>query len=89
MSFLTAEWRKLAMANYAVSEEVLQPYLPAHTVLDQWNGVCYVSLIGFLFVNTKVLRLKIPRHVNFEEVNLRFYVRHKDGDDWNRGVVLT
>ncbi len=88
MSFLVAEWRKLAIANYAIDEEVLKPYLPYQTELDKWNGVTYVSLVGFMFVNTKVLGMKIPFHTNFEEVNLRFYVRHKDGDEWKRGVVF-
>lgn len=88
MSFLTAEWRKLAIANYAVDECVLLPYLPAGTELDLWNGKCYVSLIGFLFKNVKLLGLRIPFHANFEEVNLRFYVRYKDAEVWKRGVVF-
>lgn len=88
MSFLKAEWRKLAIANYAVDAKVLAPYLPAKTELDIWNDTIYVSLVGFMFVNTKVLGLKIPFHTNFEEVNLRFYVRHKHGNEWKRGVVF-
>lgn len=87
-NFLTAEWRKLLMANYEVSPELLQPYLPARTELDTWNGKHYVSLVGFMFLNTKVLGLSFPFHTNFEEVNLRFYVRYKDEDTWKRGVVF-
>ncbi len=88
MSFIKAEWRKLAIANYAVDAAVLKPYLPAKTELDKWNDTIYLSLVGFMFVNTKVLGLKIPFHTNFEEANLRFYVRHKDGNEWKRGVVF-
>lgn len=88
MSFLKAEWRKLIMANYIIDPDVLKSYVPYKTELDTWNGNNYVSLIGFLFVNTKLLGLKIPFHINFEEVNLRFYVRYKDGDEWKRGVVF-
>lgn len=88
MSFLKAEWRKLAIINYEVDESILLEYLPAGTELDTWNGVNYVSLVGFMFKNTKVLGMKIPFHVNFEEVNLRFYVKHKSGDSWKRGVVF-
>lgn len=88
MSFLKAEWRKLAMGNYEVDASLLQPYLPSGTELDVWNGIHYVSLIGFMFLNTKVLGIKIPFHVNFEEVNLRFYVRYKDRGEWKRGVVF-
>jgi uncharacterized protein len=86
--FLTASWNQLIMANYVVEPELLQPYLPAGTELDHWQGKCYVSLVGFLFQQTKVLGIKVPFHVNFEEVNLRFYVRHNDGGVWKRGVVF-
>ena len=87
-TFLQAEWRKLAMANYAVDKKILQPYLPNKTEIDLWNNTCYVSLVGFMFLNTKIKGFKIPYHVNFEEVNLRFYARYKDGAEWKRGVVF-
>lgn len=88
MSFLKAEWRKLAIANYIVDKNVLSKYVPAGTELDLWNGNCYVSLVGFMFLNTRLLGLKIPFHVNFEEVNLRFYVKRQEGESWKRGVVF-
>lgn len=87
-TFLTAEWRKLVMANYAVDPAVLRPLLPAHTELDHWNGIYYVSLVGFMFLHTKVKGIAVPGHQHFEEFNLRFYVRHKAGDTWKRGVVF-
>jgi uncharacterized protein len=86
--FLEAQWRYLIMANYAVDPALLLPYLPAGTELDYWQGRCYVSVVGFMFTNTKVLGVKIPCHTNFEEVNLRFYVRHKATEGWKRGVVF-
>ncbi len=87
-TFLKAEWRKLAMINYVVDPALLMDYLPNKTELDVWNGTCYVSLVGFMFQNTKVKGIKIPFHVDFEEVNLRFYVRYKDANEWKRGVVF-
>lgn len=87
-TFLTAEWRKLLMANYAVDPKLLAPYLPCKTEIDLLEGTCYVSLVGFMFLNTKLMGIKIPFHTHFEEVNLRFYVRYKDGDQWKRGVVF-
>ncbi|MBL0742770.1 YqjF family protein [Chryseolinea lacunae] len=87
-TFLRAGWRKLVMANYAVDPAVLKDHVPYKTELDLWNNTCYVSLVGFMFVDTTVMGLKIPFHVNFEEVNLRFYVRCKDGHEWKRGVVF-
>jgi uncharacterized protein len=87
-TFLQAEWRKLAMANYSVDKKILDKYLPRRTEIDLWNDICYVSLVGFMFKDTKVKGLKIPFHTNFEEVNLRFYVRYKDNWEWKRGVVF-
>jgi uncharacterized protein YqjF (DUF2071 family) len=86
--FLTGEWRKLILVNYVIDQEVLLPLLPYGTTLDLWEGKCYVSLVGFRFINTKLKGIYIPFHRNFEEINLRFYVRHKDGESWKRGVVF-
>lgn len=86
--FLTAEWRNLLMANYLIEPTALKPYLPCRTELDTFNGKHYVSLVGFLFANTKVLGFSFPFHRTFEEVNLRFYVRYKEEGAWKRGVVF-
>jgi uncharacterized protein len=86
--FLTAEWRHLAMLNYEVDPAVLTPYVPAGTELDDWNGKIYISLVGFLFLRTKVLGVSVPLHQNFEEVNLRFYVRRFAQGELRRGVVF-
>jgi uncharacterized protein len=87
-TFLTAEWKNLIMANYVIDPSLLIPYLPSKTEPDLFNGNCYVSLVGFMFANTRILGFKIPFHVNFEEVNLRFYVRYNDNGTWKRGTVF-
>ncbi|AHM61567.1 hypothetical protein D770_16565 [Flammeovirgaceae bacterium 311] len=87
-TFLTAEWRKLIMANYAVNPKLLEPYLPYGTELDLWQGQCYVSLVGFLFQKVRLKGIPVPFHTTFPEVNLRFYVRFKSGEGWRRGVVF-
>lgn len=86
--FLRAEWNNLIMANYVVPKELLLPYLPAKTELGFFEGNTFVSLVGFMFLNTKVLGMSVPMHVNFEEVNLRFYVRYNDRGSWKKGVVF-
>ncbi len=86
--FLQAKWEHLAMFNYEVDEEVLHPYLPAYTVLDTFNGRALVSVVGFMFNDTRMLGVRWPWHTSFEEVNLRFYVKHFDGTTWKRGVVF-
>lgn len=88
MSFLKAEWRKLVMANYVIDSSVLKGYIPFGTELDLWEGKCYISLVGFMFLNTKLLGIPIPFHRNFEEVNLRFYVKKYENGEWKRGVVF-
>jgi uncharacterized protein len=88
-TFLTAEWRKLIMANYPVAPELLAPWLPAGTELDPWQGQTYVSLIGFLFQNTRIKSISVPFHRTFEEVNLRFYVLYTTpSGERRRGVVF-
>ena len=88
MSFLTAEWNDLALINYEINPQILKKYVPKGTELDLWNGKCYISLIGFMFENVKVLGIKIPFHINFEEVNLRFYVKRFENGNWKRGTVF-
>jgi uncharacterized protein YqjF (DUF2071 family) len=88
MSFLTANWNNLALINYEIDHKTLEGYLPNGTEIDYWNNKCYVSLVGFMFNNTKILGVKIPFHINFEEVNLRFYVKRFENGEWKRGVVF-
>ena len=88
-TFLTANWHNLIMANYAIDGAILEKYLPKGTELDLFHGRCYVSLVGFMFLNTKVLGIGIPFHRNFEEVNLRFYVKYRHPTEGvRRGVVF-
>ena len=86
--FLTADWKKLILANYTVDPASLRPFLPARTELDTWEGDAYVSLVGFQFREVRVRGLRIPFHTQFPEVNLRFYVRHRQDGQWKRGVVF-
>lgn len=86
--FLTATWRYLAMLNYEVDPAVLQSSVPAGTELDFHDGRCFLSVVGFRFLDTRVLGVPIPFHRNFEEVNLRFYVRRETSEGVKRGVVF-
>lgn len=87
-SFLTAEWRYLAMLNFAVDPKLLESRVPLGTALDFHERRTFVGVVGFLFLDTRVMDIPIPLHRNFEEVNLRFYVRRKSDDGWRRGVVF-
>jgi uncharacterized protein len=80
--FLTAEWLNLVLLNYTVPPSVLEPLVPKGTELHLLRGDAYVSVVGFMFANTRVRGIAIPFHRTFEEVNLRFYVnRSVDGQE--------
>lgn len=76
------------MVSFAVDPGRLAPLVPAGTELDTNDGACYVSLVAFRFVDTRVRGLRIPFHHTFEELNLRFYVRRTVGDEVRRAVVF-
>jgi len=86
--FLRAEWRHLAMLNYEVDARLLGNLVPRGTELDYWDGRVFLSLVGFRFLKTRVRGIAVPFHSNFDEVNLRFYVRRREADEIRRGVVF-
>jgi|SRR5579863_249842 len=87
--FLSAVWRDLVMLNYEVPPEILRQYIPHGVELDSFEGRTFVSLVGFQFLRTKLYGfLAVPFHSNFDEVNLRFYVRRREGGEIRRGVVF-
>jgi uncharacterized protein YqjF (DUF2071 family) len=87
--FLSAKWLDLIFLNYVVDPALLLPYVPPGTTLDSFAGKTYLSLVGFRFCETKLWgKISIPFHSEFEEVNLRFYVRRESGNELRRGVVF-
>ncbi|MFZ0084619.1 MAG: DUF2071 domain-containing protein [Candidatus Acidiferrales bacterium] len=87
--FLSAEWRGLVMLNYEVAPELLHEYVPRGVELDAFAGKTFVSLVGFRFLRTQLLGFfAVPFHSNFDEVNLRFYVRRRAAAENRRGVVF-
>ena len=87
-TFLTAKWQNLIMVNYEIDSSYLLRYLPKGVDLDYYNGKTYISLVGFIFKDTSIFKIPIPFFGTFEEVNLRFYVTRKIGNETKRGVVF-
>lgn len=85
-AFLTAQWRDLIIASYAVDPGMLTPRLPPGLELDLFEGRAVCSLVGFRFLDTRVLGVRWPGYTDFPEINLRFYVRERGGAE--RGVVF-
>jgi uncharacterized protein YqjF (DUF2071 family) len=86
--FLTAVWRDLLFANYEADPALVQRYVPRGTELDLLDGRALVSMVGFRFLDTRILGVPVPWHRDFDEVNLRAYVRRKVDGRWWRGVVF-
>ena len=74
-AFLTAEWLYVLGVTYAASHELLEPHLPRGAQIDTLEGSPRVSIVAFHFRRTRLRGVPIPLHVNFGEINLRFYVR--------------
>jgi len=76
------------MANYEIEPSTLAPYLPKGVELDFYNNKTYVSLVGFMFKDTRLFGLPIPFFGSFEEINLRFYVKKIENRKTKKGVVF-
>jgi len=73
--FLSAKWTDLILVSYEVDPEILKPFLPEDAEIDFFEGKAYMSLVAFQFKQTRVYKFPIPFHINFPEVNLRFYAK--------------
>lgn len=82
--FLTADWLGVLGVTYAVDAARLEPHLPGGAQIDTLEGSPRVSIVAFRFRRTRLRGVPIPLHVNFGEINLRFYVRLHD----RRAVVF-
>jgi uncharacterized protein len=86
--FMTTTWSNLAMLNYEVDPGILRTFVPRGTELDDHLGRYFVSMVGFLYSDTRIFGLAVPGYRRFSEVNLRFYIRHRSSDGWRRGVAF-
>jgi uncharacterized protein len=82
------EWRSLVFLNYAVEALRLRPFLPPSLELDLWEGKPWISLVGLTFKHTKVLGIPVPFEQDYEQINLRFYVKRRIEGRVRRGVVF-
>lgn len=86
--FLTARWTDLLLLNFAVPAELVARLAPPGTEADLHDGRAYISVVGFRFRHVRILGIPIPGHTNFDEINLRYYVRRRVGGETRRGVVF-
>src|SRR5260370_6511161 len=76
------------MLTFVVDPKIVAPLVPPGTEIDFENWETFLSVVGFLFLDTHLLGLPIPLHRDFEVADLRFSVRKKSADTWPRGVVF-
>jgi uncharacterized protein YqjF (DUF2071 family) len=87
-TLLAANWTNLVVATFETEEKLLKKYLPCKTEVNDWNGKYYMSLVGFMFSKPVIAGIPSPFYRSFEEINLRFYVKHKSKTEWKNGVVF-
>jgi len=85
---LTADWTDLVVANFETEKKFLEQFLPYKTELNEWSDKYLMSLVGFMFSKPALFGISSPIYRKFEEINLRFYVRYKEQQQWKKGVVF-
>jgi hypothetical protein len=85
---LTANCGYPVFLNFGVDPQLLVGRVPAGTELDFNNGATFLSVVGFLSADTVLIGQPPIRQRLFERVQLSFYVRKRNVDDWRRGVVV-
>lgn len=73
------EWNRSLFLHWKVPADVLRPLVPAQLELDVYNGETWVSLVAFTMEQIRPRKLPAFHFIfNFDEVNLRTYVRTGD-----------
>ena len=85
---MAADFQYLVFLNYHVDRNLLSSRIPEGVQLQLFNGKAYISIVAFLFKNLQVAGIPAPFHQQFEQVNLRFYVKQGTAAAEKRGVVF-
>jgi hypothetical protein len=87
--FLPARWENLCLLQYAVPAELAADRVPKGMEADRLDGQAFVSVVPFQFRGVHVLGVPWPGFTDFDELNLRHYVRRRLPDgSFERGVVF-
>ena len=82
-SFMTQNWEDLLLLHWPLPPEELSPTIPDDLSLDLFEGQAWASVVGFRLTNLRLSGLRAIPWSDFLEVNLRTYVRDREG---RRGV---
>ena len=78
------------MVNYEVDREWAEKFVPTGCELELYEGKALVTVVAFRFHKTRVCGIRMPFYRDFNEINLRIYVRRRVAIDggYRRGVVF-
>ena len=82
-SFMSQNWEDLLLLHWPVSPDELSPTIPKDLELDLFDGQAWASVVGFRLTNLCISGLGVIPWSDFLEVNLRTYVKDREG---RRGV---
>jgi uncharacterized protein YqjF (DUF2071 family) len=77
--FMSQQWEDLVLLHYEAAPEVVKASLPGDLTADICQGKAWLSVVAFRLTGLRIRPLTWLRWSDFWEVNLRTYVRHKDG----------
>lgn len=81
--FMVQHWSDLLLLHWPVSPEILRPTIPDDLDLDLFEGQAWASVVGFHLSGLRMRPIRWIPWKDFDEVNLRTYVKTSDG---KRGV---
>ena len=77
--FMTQRWEDLVLLHWPVPRDSLQATLPDDLEIDLFEGEAWASVVGFKLTNLRIQPFSWIPWNDFWEVNLRTYVRDRDG----------
>lgn len=87
-TLMTARFSEIVALNFQIDPKILLDRLPSKVELDFFEGETYVSLVAMVLRRVRVWGIPIHIAPGFGEFNLRYYVRRRDGDHYQRGACF-
>ena len=87
-ALLEGQVHHAVFASFDVDPRALETLVPAGTELDTWEGRTLVSLVAFEMTDNRLLGLPLTFARSYDQINLRFYVRHRCDGEVRSGVVF-
>ena len=84
---MAMRWSDLAFLHWPIRPAALRPHVPAALAIDTWDGWGWVAVVPFVMRDVRLRGLPaVPGARDFPELNVRTYVRGRDGTLARGGV---